>query len=147
MFTGVGAADASMASQDSFVPGQLSTSAASAGWAFVALPAGAYQLELEGTAIRFTMDGAQFDIANGVAITRSPPAVFVLPGDGNLFYIGTFTFGCQQLSYGIDPVRFECTNLSINDETQLAQPVGRLGFDEFGPMQTVPAVVEEKHRR
>ena len=139
MFTVVGPANASLASQESFLPGQLGANAASAGWGFVALPAGAYQLQFEGTAIRFTMAGSQFDTTNGVATGRSSPAVFVLPSDGSLFYIGTFKFGCQQLSPGIDPVRFECASQSINDESEQARQVGRLAFDEYGPMQHVPA--------
>ncbi len=148
LFTVVGPADASLASQDSFLPGQLGATAAGAGWAFVALPAGAYQLQLEGTAIRFAMAGSQYNSTDGVAVGRSPASVFVLPADGSLFYIGTFSFGCQHLTRGMDPVRLECASLTINDETQLAQQVAsgraqRVWADARGTR----SVVEQKHAR
>lgn len=143
LFTVVSPADASLASQDSFLPGQLGATAAGAGWAFVALPAGAYQLQFEGSAIRFAMAGSQYNSTDGVAVGRSPPSVFVLPADGSLFYIGTFSFGCQHLTRGMDPVRLECARLTINDETQLAQQVAGAALNEYGPMQAVPAAAVE----
>lgn len=142
LFTVVGPADARLASQDSFLPGQLGATAAGAGWAFVALPAGAYQLQFEGTAIRFAMAGSRYNSTDGVAVGRSPPSVFVLPADGSLFYIGTFSFACQHLTRGMDPERLECASLTINDETQLAQQIARGALDEYGPMQGVPAAVD-----
>jgi hypothetical protein len=148
LFTVVGPAQASLAALDSFLPGQLGATAADAGWAFVALPAGAYQLQFEGAAIRFAMAGSQYNSSDGVAVGRSPPSVFVLPADGSLFYIGTFSFGCQQLTRGMDPARLECRTLRIDDETQLAQQIARLTFDAYGPMQGLPAaIVEQKGAR
>jgi hypothetical protein len=148
LFTVVGPADASLAALDSFLPGQLGATAASDGWAFVALPAGAYQLQFEGAAIHFAMAGAQYNNTDAVAFGRSPPSVFVLPADGSLFYIGTFSFSCQQLARGMDSARLECKTLRIDDETQLAQPIARLTFDAYGPMRRLPAaIVEQKGTR
>jgi hypothetical protein len=79
-----------------------------------------------------------------VPIARSPPAVFVLPPDGGLFYIGTFHFSCERVMSSAESLRLECTSMAIRNEAELARQVGHRAFGEYEPMQEVPAVPPER---
>jgi len=145
LFTVAGPADAQLGSRHSFLPGRPGATASDAGWAFLALPPGAYQLVFEGMAMRFSMAGSQYIGSEAVPIARSPPSAFVVAPDAGLFYIGTFSFTCHEATSTPDGLKLECTNLSIRDEPQLARRVAQASLGEYGPMQEVPAILEEKH--
>jgi hypothetical protein len=141
LFTVVGPKDARLTSRRSFLPGRPTSAASDAGWAFLALPPGAYQLVFEGMAIRFAMAGAQFISSEAVPIGRSPPSVFVVPSDASLFYIGTFSFTCHEPTSSPDSLKVECTNLEVRDEAQLARQIAQTSLSQYGPMQEALASV------
>jgi hypothetical protein len=134
-FTVVGPKDVRLASRRSFLPGRPDAGASDAGWAFLALPPGAYQLAFEGMAIRFAMAGAQFIDSDAIPIGRSPPAVFVVPADSNLVYAGTFNFTCHQAKGGPDALKVECTKWEVRDEARLAGRIAETSLSQYGPMQ------------
>jgi hypothetical protein len=135
LFTVVGPNGASLTAQHSFLPGRPDVAASDAGWAFVALPPGAYQLAFEGTAIRFAMAGAQYFGAEAVPIGRSPPSGFVVPVDAGLIYIGTFNFACHEPTSRPDALKLECITLEIRDEAQEARKVAQASLGQYGPIQ------------
>ena len=135
LFTVVGPKDASLTARHSFLPGRPDVAASDAGWAFVALPPGAYQLAFEGTAIRFAMAGAQYFGSEAVPIGRSPPSSFVVPSDAGLIYIGTFNFACHEPTSRPDALKLECTTLEIRDEAQEARKIAQTSLSQYGPIQ------------
>jgi len=135
LFTVVGPKGASLTARHSFLPGRPDAAASDAGWAFVALPPGAYQLAFEGTAIRFAMAGAQYFASEAVPIGRSPPSGFVVPSDAGLIYIGTFNFACHQPTSRPDALKLECTTLEIRDEAQEARKIAQTSLSQYGPIQ------------
>jgi len=134
LFTIVAPQDARLSSQRSFLPGRPSAASSDEGWAFLALPPGAYQLVFEGMAIRFATAGAQYITSESVPIGRSPPSMFAVPSDANLIYIGTFTFACHQPN-GPDALKLECNSLEIRDEAQRARQVAQTSLAQYGAMQ------------
>ena len=135
LFTVVGPKGASLTARHSFLPGRPDAASSDAGWGFLALPPGAYQLAFEGTAIRFAMAGAQYFSSEAVPIGRSPPSGFVVPADASLIYIGTFSFACHEPTSRPDALKLECTTLEIRDEAQLARQVGQASLSQYGPIQ------------
>jgi len=79
-----------------FVPGGFNLESHRAGWAFLALPAGRYQLAFEGVSVRFDMAGADLTITAGAPIGLSTAATIVVPPDTRLIYIGTFALACHK---------------------------------------------------
>jgi hypothetical protein len=139
LFTVVGPKDTSLTRRRSFLPGRPDSSASDAGWGFLALPPGAYQLVFEGTAIRFAMAGAQFFSSEAVPIGRSPPSGFVVPPDASLIYIGTFSFSCRKPTSRPDALKLECTTLEIRDEAKLARQIAQTSLSQYGSVQEAPA--------
>jgi hypothetical protein len=135
LFTVVGPKGESLTARHSFLPGRPDVAASDAGWAFVALPPGTYQLAFEGTAIRFAMAGAQYYGSEAVPIGRSPPSGFVVPADAGLIYIGTFNFACHQPTGRPDALKLECTTLEIRDEAQEARKIAQTSLTQYGPIQ------------
>jgi hypothetical protein len=144
LFAVVGPADAGLSARNSFEPGWPDAVSSDNGWAFVALPPGAYQLAIEGTAMRFTMAGSQYVASDALMpIARSPPVRFIVPPDPGLFYIGTFNFTCERVMSNAESLRLECRNLEISNEAELARQVAQKSFGEYGAMRELSAVPAE----
>ena len=135
LFTVVGPKGVSLTARRSFLPGRPDAAASEAGWGFLALPPGAYQLAFEGTAIRFALAGAQFFSSEAVPVGRSPPSGFVVPADAGLVYIGTFSFACHEPTSRPDALKLECTTLEIRDEAQLARQIAQTSLSQYGSVQ------------
>jgi len=135
LFTVVAPKGASMSSRHSFLPGRPDASSSDSGWGFLAMPPGAYQIVFEGTAIRFVMPGAQYFGSEAVPVGRSTPALFEVPGDPGLIYIGTFSFGCHAPSSSPDALKLECNTLEILDESALARQVAQTALAQYGSLQ------------
>jgi hypothetical protein len=135
LFTVVGPAGAKLTSLHSFLPGRPDASSSDNGWGFVALPPGAYQLVFEGNAMRFAMPGAQFYGLEALPVARSPPSTFTVPADGNLVYIGTFAFTCQEPVSAPESLKLECKTLEVRDEAKAAQQIAQTALVKYGPMQ------------
>jgi hypothetical protein len=135
LFTIVAPKDALLTYRHSFLPGRPDSASSDAGWGFLALPPGAYQLAFEGTAIRFAMTGAQYFDSEAVPVGRSPASAFVVPPDASLLYIGTFSFTCHEPSSRPDALKIECTGLEIRDEAELARQIAQTALSKYGPMQ------------
>jgi hypothetical protein len=142
LFTVVAPKGARRSSNHSFLPGRPSAASSDEGWAFLALPPGAYQLVFEGMAIRFAMDGARYIPSEAVPYGRSPPSMFAVPNDANLIYIGTFSFACHQPN-GSDALKLECNGLEIRDDAKLAHQVAQTSLGQYGPMQEALASAPE----
>jgi len=135
LFAIVAPKGAQLSSWRGVLPGRPDSLSSDAGWGFVALPPGEYQLAFEGMAIRFAMAGADYVSAEAVPIGRSPPSAFVVPADANLIYIGTFSFTCHEPSSRPDALKLECTSLEISNEAQLARKIGESSLSKYGPLQ------------
>lgn len=133
--TVVGPAGAKLTSLHSFLPGRPDAASSDNGWGFVALPPGEYQLVFEGNAMRFAMVGAQYYGLEALPVARSPPAIFAVPADGNLVYIGTFAFKCEQPTSSPDSLKLECKTLEVRDETKAAQQIAQTSLVKYGPMR------------
>jgi hypothetical protein len=137
----VGPANARLDSLTPIEPGLLDAVSSDNGWGFVALPPGGYQLAFEGTAIRFNMPGSHFDPSDmAIPVGRSPPSVFVVPPDAQLFYIGTFRFSCERMVDRTESLRLECAHLEIRNEIDAAREVAQRSLGVYGPPVEVPAV-------
>jgi hypothetical protein len=135
LFTIVAPKDARLTYRHSFLPGRPDAASSDAGWGFLALPPGAYQVAFEGTAMRFAMAGAQDFSSEAVPVARSPPSAFVVPPDANLIYIGTFSFTCHEPRSRPDALKIECTVLEVRDEAELARQIAQTALSKYGPMQ------------
>jgi hypothetical protein len=135
LFTIVAPKDARLTSRHSFLPGRPDSASSDAGWGFLALPPGAYQLAFEGTAMRFVMDGAQDFSSEAVPVGRSPASTFVVPPDAASIYIGTFSFTCHEPSSRPDALKIECTALGIRNDAELARQIAQTALSKYGPMQ------------
>jgi len=139
LFVVAGPKDSSFTNRHSFLPGRPNAAASDDGWGFLALRPGAYKLVFEGTAIRFALAGAQYFPSEAVPFGRSPPSVFVVPEDGGLIYIGTFSFTCHEPTSRPDALKAECSTLEIRNEAQEAQKVAQTSLSKYGAMQEMLA--------
>ena len=135
LFAVVAPKGAQLSSWRGVLPGRPDSLSSDAGWGFVALAPGEYQLAFEGMAIRFAMAGAEYVSSEAILIGRSPPSTFVVPADANLIYIGTFSFACHEPSSRPDALKLECTNLEIGNEAQLARQIAESSLSKYGPLQ------------
>jgi len=135
LFTVVGPAGAKLASLHSFLPGRPDAASSDNGWGFVALPPGEYQLVFEGNAMRFAMPGAQFYGLEALPVARTPPALFSVPADANLLYIGTFAFACHEPMGAPESLKLECKTLEVRDEAKAAQQIAQTALAKYGPLQ------------
>jgi len=129
-----------------FVPGGFNLESHRAGWAFLALPAGRYQLAFEGVSVRFDMAGADLTITAGAPIGLSTAATIVVPPDTRLIYIGTFALACHKLSGKRGGPEAACATLEIHDESELAQQIARRNLSQYGPALKVLASVSDARR-
>ena len=141
--TAVGPTDAVLTPGHGILPGRLDSTARDAGWAFLALPPGPYQLAFEGVGVRFAMSGAQLIVMAGAPIGLSIPSVFVVPPDVRLIYIGTFSLTCHKAAGKRGALSAECTSLVVRDESELARRIAQTTLNDFGPMQEGSASVRE----
>ena len=144
--TAVGPKDTVLTPGHGILPGRLDSTALDAGWAFLALPPGPYQLALEGLGVRFTMSGAQLIVMAGAPIGLSIPSAFVVPPGVRLIYVGTFGLTCHKADGKRGALSAECTTLAVRDESELARQIAQTSLSEFGPMQEVAASVPEAKR-
>ena len=115
-----------------FDAGQLDPMSREAGWGFLTLPPGTYQLAFAAHRTRFTMSGAQ---RAALGFGQSGAAQLQVPATANLLYIGTFGFTCHKVDRWWGYVDRECTKLALRDEQELARRVASTSLGGFGPMQ------------
>ena len=147
MFTVVGPVGAKLTSRHSFLPGRPDAASSDNGWGFVALPPGEYQLVFEGSAMRFSMPGAQPYGLEALPVWRSPPSTFTVPAEGNLIYIGTFAFACQEPVSSPESLKLECNTLEVRDEAKAAQQIAQTALVKYGPMQEALATPPQTKAR
>ena len=147
LFTVVGPEGAKLTSLHSFLPGRPDAASSDNGWGFVALSPGAYQLVFEGNAMRFAMQGAQFYGLEALPVARSPPSTFTVPADGNLIYIGTFVFACQEPMSAPESLKLECKTLEVRDESKAAQQIAQTALVKYGAMQEALATPPQAKAR
>jgi hypothetical protein len=119
-----------------FTAGQLDAAAQEAGWGFVTLSPGAYQLAFAAYRTRFEMPGAQ---RGALGFGQSQGSELEVPRDAGLIYIGTFSFTCQRLNRWWAYAERECTRLEIHDEETLAREVATAALHRFGTLRTALA--------
>jgi hypothetical protein len=115
-----------------FGAGQLDSASREAGWGFVTLPPGTYQLAFAAYRTRFAMPGAQ---RAPLGFGQSSASHLTVPSDANLLYIGTFGFTCHNVHHWWGYVEHECTKQELRDEQELARRVASTSLIRFGPMQ------------
>ena len=115
-----------------FDAGQLDAMSREAGWGFLTLPPGTYQLAFAAHRTRFTMSGAQHA---ALGFGQSGAAQLQVPANADLLYIGTFGFTCHKVDHWWGYVDHECTKLELRDEQELARRVASTSLTGFGPMQ------------
>jgi hypothetical protein len=121
---------------DAFVAGHLDAQAMDAGWGFVTLPPGTYELAFAAYRTRFRMPGAQ---RAALGFGQSSASRLDLPSDADLLYVGTFGFTCHKIDRWWAYVDHECTKLEIRDDEQLARQVAAASLSRFGPLRTALA--------
>ena len=119
-----------------FASGQLDSESRDAGWGFVTLPPGAYQLAFAADRTRFALPGAQ---RAALGFGQSGASQLEVPADTALLYIGTFGFSCHKADRWWGYVEHECTGLELRDEEELARQVASASLSRFGPMRTALA--------
>ena len=119
-----------------FAAGQLDSVSTDAGWGFLTLTPGIYQLAFAAYRTRFTMLGAQ---RAALGFGQSNPSQLEVPFDASLLYIGTFGFTCQKVNRWWHYEEHECSNLEVRDEEDLARQVASTSLSPFGPMRTALA--------
>ena len=116
-----------------FGAGQLDSISRDAGWGFVTLPPGIYQIAFAAHRTRFVMPGAQ---RAALGFGQSGGAQLEVPADATIVYVGTFGFSCHNVDRWWGYVEHECTKLEVRDERELALQVASGSLSRFGPMQT-----------
>jgi hypothetical protein len=119
-----------------FASGQLDAESRDAGWGFVTLPPGTYQLSFAAYRTRFALPGAQ---RAALGFGQSGASRLEVPADAALLYIGTFGFTCHKVDRWWGYVEHECTTLEVRDEEELARQVASAPLRRFGPMRTALA--------
>lgn len=124
-------------SGQAFAAGQLDSASRAAGWAFVTLPPGTYQLALAAHRTRFAMPGSQ---RAALGFGQSGASQLEVPAAATLLYVGTFSFTCHEVDRWWAYVERECTKLEVHDERELALQVASASLSRFGTMQTALAL-------
>ncbi len=119
-----------------FGAGQLESTFRDAGWGFLTLRPGTYQLAFAAYRTRFAMPGAQ---RAALGFGQSSASQLEVPSDAKLLYIGTFGFTCHKVHRWWHYEEHECTQVEVRDEEELARQVASLSLSRFGPMQTALA--------
>jgi hypothetical protein len=146
LLTNVAPAGVALTAGRGFLPGGLDLESHRAGWAFLALPAGRYQLAFEGVSVRFDTPGAELRITAGAPIGLSSTATIVVPPDARLIYIGTFALTCHKLRAKRGAPEAACATLEVRDELDLARQVAQSSFSNYGSVLKVLASVSEARR-
>jgi hypothetical protein len=120
-----------------FGAGQLDSVSRDAGWAFVTLPPGTYQLAFAAYRTRFAIPGSR---RAALGFGQSGASQLEVPGAATLLYVGTFSFTCHGVDLWWAYVERECTKLEVRDERDLARQVAATSLSRFGPMQTALAL-------
>ena len=129
----VGSTSHALNAGSTFTAGQLDATAQEAGWAFLTLTPGAYQLAFAAYRTRFAMPGAQ---RGALGFGQSQGAELEVPRDAGLLYVGTFSFTCQRLNRWWGYAERECTRLEIRDDEALAREVAVASLGRFGALRT-----------
>jgi hypothetical protein len=132
-----------LGSGQAFGAGQLDPAPRDAGWGFVTLPAGTYQLAFAAYRTRFAMAGSQ---RAALGFGQSSSAQLEVPADAAIVYVGTFAFACHKADRGWGYVEHECTKLEVRDERELALQVASGSLSRFAPMQTTLASLTAEER-
>ena len=132
----VGSGHEPVDSGDAFGAGQLDATAREAGWGFVTLPKGTYQLAFAAYRTRFDMPGAY---RGSLGFGQSSASQLEVPPDAELLYAGTFAFTCHKVDRWWGYIEHECTNLEIRNEEELALRIASSSLSRFGPMRTTLA--------
>jgi hypothetical protein len=119
-----------------FDAGQLDAASMEAGWGFLTLPPGSYQLAFAAYRTRFTMHGAQ---RAALGFGQSQASRLEVPADAVVLYVGTFGFTCQRINRWWSYEEHECSKLEIRDEEELARQVASISLSRFGPVRAAPA--------
>jgi hypothetical protein len=120
----------------SFASGQLDTASMDAGWGFLTLAPGVYQLAFAAYRTSFSMPGAQ---RGALGFGQSQAARLEVPVDASLIYIGTFAFKCAHATRWWFYEEHLCSELAILDDAELAHQVATTSLNRFGTMRTMPA--------
>ena len=120
-----------------FGAGQLDSASRNAGWGFVTLPPGIYQIAFAAYRTRFAMPGAQ---RAALGFGRSGSAQLEVPAAATMVYAGTFGLTCHNVDRWWGYVEHECTKLEVRDERELALQVASGSLSRFGPMHTALAL-------
>ena len=124
-------------SSDAFASGQLDSASTNAGWGFVTLPPGNYQLAFAAHRTKFAMSGAQ---NSALGFGQSSVSQIQVPSDAGLLYIGTFAFACHKVDRWWAYVEHECTKVEIRDDGTLARQVASASLRRFEPMRQALAL-------
>jgi len=120
---------------NAFAPGQLDR-ARDAGWGFVTLPPGRYQLAFAAYRTRFALPGAHVTM---LGKGQTGASQFDVPADATLLYVGTFDFSCHRVDRSLAYVDYECNTLQVRDEQELARQVAASSLSRFEPLRTAIA--------
>lgn len=129
----VGPTGHALDTSDAFHAGQLDARAMDAGWGFVTLRPGTYELAFAAHRTRFKMPGAQ---RAALGFGQSSASRLELPSGADLLYVGTFGFTCHKVDRWWAYVERECTQLEVRDDEQLARQVAAASLSRFGPPRT-----------
>jgi len=119
-----------------FAAGQLDPAARDAGWGFLTLPPGMYQLAFSAYRTHFTLPGAQ---NSALGFGQTSASRVEVPADTELLYIGTFDFTCHKITRFTAYFEHECTTLELLDEEKLAREVAAASLSRFGALRTALA--------
>jgi hypothetical protein len=132
----IGGADKPLDSDTAFAAGQIDAATGTAGWGFVTVPPGTYQLAFAAFRTRFAMPGARRE---SLGYGQSSAARVDVPADADLLYIGTFAFQCHKADRWWGYTEHECTHLLVSNEEELARDVASTHLNHVGPLRTVLA--------
>ena len=132
----IGGADKPLDSDTAFAAGQIDEATGAAGWGFVTVLPGTYQLAFAAFRTRFAMPGARRE---ALGYSQSSAARVDVPADADLLYIGTFAFHCQKADRWWGYTEHECTHLQVSNEAELARDVASTYLTHLGALQTVLA--------
>ena len=132
----IGGADKPLDSDTAFAAGQIDAATGAAGWGFVTVLSGTYQLAFAAFWTRFAMLGARRE---ALGYSQSSAARVDVPADADLLYIGTFAFHCHKADRWWGYTEHECTHLQVSNEAELARDVASTYLTHLGALQTVLA--------
>jgi hypothetical protein len=121
-----------------FPAGQLGAESMDAGWGFLTLPPGVYELAFAAHRTTFAMRGAQ---RAALGFGQSPAARLEVPADAPLIYVGTFAFTCESATRWWSYEEHQCSELTIHDDEALVRELATTSLLRFGIVRFVPASI------